>query len=68
MKELKTEIETIKKTQKETTLKIENQKKKSGVTDKSITNRLQETEERISGAEDKMENIDKIVREDAKSS
>ena len=31
------EIETIKKTQKETTLEVENLKKKSGVTDASIT-------------------------------
>ena len=31
---------------------IENQDKKSGVIDVSITNRIQEIEERISGAED----------------
>ena len=66
MKEVKMEIETIKKTQKETTLKIENQKQKSGVTDTGNYNRLQEMEERISGAEGNIENIDKTVREDAK--
>ena len=39
-KELKIEMETIKKTLKETTLKVENLKKKSVVTDASISNRL----------------------------
>ena len=47
-------MDTIKKTLKETTLEVENLKKKSGVTDASISNRLQEIEERISGAEDNM--------------
>jgi hypothetical protein len=37
---LKMEIETIKKTQKETTLKLENVGKRSGVIDASITNRI----------------------------
>ena len=46
------EVETIKKSQKETTLEIENPGKKSGAIDVSITNRIQEIEERISDAED----------------
>ena len=49
-KEFKTKMETIKKSLKETTQEVENLKKKSGVTDASISNRLQEMEERISGA------------------
>ena len=66
-KEFKTEMDTIKKTQKETTLEVEILKKKSGVTEASISNRLQEMEERILGAKDNIENIDKTVREDAKA-
>ena len=66
-KEFKMEMETIKKTLKETTLEVENLKKRSGVTDASISNRLQEMEERISGVKDNIENIDKTVREDAKA-
>ena len=37
---------------------MENLGKRTGTTDISITNRIQETEERISGAEDTIENID----------
>jgi hypothetical protein len=39
------EIETIKKTKRETTLEIENLGKRSGVIDESITNRIQEKED-----------------------
>jgi hypothetical protein len=38
------EIETINKSQRETTLEIEILEKRSGVTDESITNRIQEME------------------------
>jgi hypothetical protein len=41
------EIETIKKSQRETILELENLGKRSGVIDASITNRIQEIEERI---------------------
>jgi hypothetical protein len=41
------EVETIKKTQRETTLEIENLGKKSGAIDASITNRIQEMEENL---------------------
>ena len=51
IQDLKMEVETIKKTQRETTLEIENLGKKSGATYARIT-RIQEIEERISGAED----------------
>ena len=52
------EIETIKKSQSETTLEIETLGKRSGVIDTSITNKIQEIEERISDVEDSIENID----------
>ena len=60
-------IETIKKSQRETTLETENLGKRSGVIDVSITNRITGIEERISGAEDTIENIDTTVKENAKS-
>jgi hypothetical protein len=60
------EIETIKKSQRETTLELGNLEKRSGVIDASITNRIQEIEVRILGAEDTIENIDTIVKENAK--
>jgi uncharacterized coiled-coil protein SlyX len=63
---LKVERETLKKSQRETTLEIENLEKRSGVIDASITNRIQEIEERISGEEDIIENINKTVKENAK--
>ena len=57
------EVETIKKSQREITLEIENLGKRSGTIDLSITNRIQEIEERISGTEDSIENIDTTVKE-----
>ena len=65
IQDLKMEMETIKKSQREITLDIENLGKRSGVTDASITNRVQETEERISGVEDTIEHIDTTVKENA---
>jgi predicted nucleic acid-binding Zn-ribbon protein len=62
---LKMEIETIKTSQSETTLEMENLEKRSGVIDASITNKIQEIEERISGADDTIENIDTAVKENA---
>jgi DNA-binding transcriptional MocR family regulator len=66
IQDLKMEIETIKKSQKESTLKIENLRKRPGVIDASITNRIQEIEERIPGTKDTIENIDTTVWENAK--
>ena len=60
------EIETIKKSQKEKTLEIENLRQRSGVIDASITNRIHEIEERLLDAEDTIENIDTTVKENAK--
>jgi RNA processing factor Prp31 len=66
IQDVKTDVETIKKLQRETILEIENLRKKSGAIDASITNRIQEMEERISGAEDTIENIDTTFKENLK--
>jgi hypothetical protein len=59
---------TIKKTPKETTtLEIGILGKKSGTIDLSISNRIKEMEERISGTEDSIENMDTTIKENAKS-
>jgi hypothetical protein len=60
------EVETIKKTQMEANLEVENLEKRSGITDVSISNRIQEIEERISGIEDTIEEIDTSVKENSK--
>jgi len=60
------EIEAIKKEHEETTLDIENQRKRQGAVNTSITNRIQEIEERISGAEYSIEIIDTTVKENVK--
>jgi uncharacterized coiled-coil protein SlyX len=60
------EVETIKKTQSETTLELETLGKKSGTIDASISNRIQEMEERIAGAEDSIENMGTTIKENAK--
>jgi predicted transcriptional regulator len=65
IQDLKIQIETMKKSQRETTLEIEKRGKRSGVIDASITNRIQEIKERISGTEDTIENIDTTVKENA---
>jgi chromosome segregation ATPase len=55
----------MKKTQRETTLEIETLGKKSRNIDESISNRIQEMEERISGAEDSIGNMDTTIKENA---
>jgi hypothetical protein len=52
------EIEAIKKTQTERILEIENIEKRKLITDLNIANRMEEMEERISGVEDTIEEID----------
>ena len=52
------EVERIKKSQRVTTLEIENLGYRSGTIEASLTNRIQRIEERISGREDTIENID----------
>jgi hypothetical protein len=64
--DLKREVNIIKKTQSEATLEIENLGKKSGTIDVSISNRIQEMEKRIPGAEDSIENISTTIKENAK--
>jgi predicted phage tail protein len=66
IQDLKREIDTVKKTQSEATLEIETLGKKSGNIDVSISNRIQEMEERISGVEDSIENISRTIKENAK--
>jgi chromosome segregation ATPase len=66
--DLKREVDQIKKTQSETTLEIETLGKKFGTIDASISIRIQEMEERISGAENSIENISTTIKENAKRS
>jgi hypothetical protein len=60
------EVETVKKTKSETTLEIEILGKKSGTVDASINNRIQEMENRISGAEDSIGNMNTTIKGNAK--
>jgi hypothetical protein len=54
------------KTQRETTMEIETLGKKAGTIDVSISNGIQEREERILGAEDSRENMGTTIKENAK--
>ena len=56
----------IKKIRQEKTQEIEILGKKAGTIDVNISNRIQEMEERISGAEDSIENMDTTIKENAK--
>jgi restriction endonuclease len=67
VQDLKLEIEAIKKIQPEGILEIENLGKRTGTTDTNITNRVQEMEERLSGVEDMIEEIDTPAKENVKS-
>jgi hypothetical protein len=58
IQDLKIEIETIKRTQMEATLKIDNLVKRSGATDASTINRIQEKKERMTGVEYTIKDID----------
>jgi predicted nucleic acid-binding Zn-ribbon protein len=66
IQDIKREEDTIKKTQSEATLDIEILGKKSGAIDASISNRIQEIEERISDIEDTIEKTNTTVKENAK--
>jgi cell division protein FtsL len=66
IQDIKMEVEKIKKTQRETTLEIEILGKKSGNIDVSISNRIQEKEERISDAEDSIGDMDTTIKENEK--
>jgi prefoldin subunit 5 len=67
IQDLKMEVETIKKIQRETTLEIEILGKESGTIDASIRIRTQEMENRISGVEDSIENMDTTIKKISKS-
>jgi prefoldin subunit 5 len=64
---LKTEIETIKKSLRETTMEIENLGKRAAFLDSSNTNSIQEIEERIADIHDTIQDIDKTVKESTKT-
>jgi recombinational DNA repair protein RecR len=66
VQDLKMEIETIKKPQREIIFKMKNQGKRSGTSDVSITNRIQKMEQRISGIKDTIEVMDTLVKENTK--
>jgi uncharacterized protein YaaN involved in tellurite resistance len=61
--DLKREVDTINKTQSEATLEIETLGKKYETIDESISNIIQEMEERILGAEDSIENMGTTVKQ-----
>ena len=56
--DLKMDVETLKKTQRETNLQIEILGTKSGTIDAGISNRMQEMGERISGGDNSIESMD----------
>jgi hypothetical protein len=66
IQDLKVEEETIKKTQMEANHDMENLGKRSGITDISITNRIQEIEGKISCVEDTIEEVDTTVKGNSK--
>lgn len=61
------ETEAMKKTQAEGILEMESLGRRRGTIDTSITNRLQEMEERNSCVEDTIEDIDTPVKDNVKS-
>jgi chromosome segregation ATPase len=66
IQDLKREVDTIKKTQSEAMLEIETLGKKSGTIAVSISNRIQEMEKGISGAEHSIENIGTTIKDNTK--
>ena len=60
------EVETIKKSQRETTLNAEIIGRKSGSIDASVSNGIKEMKERITGTEDSIENIATTIKENCK--
>ena len=64
---MKVEIKVMKKIQTEGTLEMENLGKLTETTETSISNRIQEIGERISGAADSIEEIDSLIKENSKS-
>jgi uncharacterized coiled-coil protein SlyX len=60
--DLQRKVEKIKKTQSEATPEKEILGKKSGNIDEIISNRIQEMEDRISGAEDSIQNMNTTIK------
>ena len=67
VQDLKTEMEAMKKKQTESWLDMENLGKWTETTETSLTKRIQEIEERISDAEDTIEKINALIKENSKS-
>ena len=67
VQELKTEMEAVKKTQTKDRQDMENLGKQTETSGTSITNRIQEIEERISDYEDTIEKINALTKENSKS-
>ena len=67
VQDIKMEIEAVNETQIEGILEMKNLGKRTGTTDRSITNRIQEIKERPSCVEDTIEEIDTSVKENVKS-
>ena len=62
IQDLKTKIETIRKTQIKGIVEMEIVRKQSGTTNASMNSRIQEMEERISRAEDTIEETDSSIK------
>ena len=67
VQDLKTEMQAMKKTQTEGWLAMENLGKRTETSEVSITNRIQEIEERISDSEDTIEKLNALTKENSKS-
>ena len=67
VQELKTEMKSMKKSQTEGRLARENLGKRTETSETSITNRIQETEQRISDSEDTIEKLNTLTKENSKS-
>ena len=66
VQDLKTEMESMKKSQAEGQLAMENLGKRRETSETSITNRIQEIEERISDSEDTIEKLNALTEENSK--
>ena len=62
VQDLNVEKEAVKKRQTKEMLEMENLRKRTGTIDSSITNIIQEMEERILGIEDTIEEIDNQLK------
>jgi hypothetical protein len=61
IQDLKMEVKTKKKTKREKMLEIEILEKNKGTIDMSISNTVQEMKEKITGAEDSIESMEKTI-------